>query len=86
MLADTGYQGIRKWHKNSQTPHKRTKNKSLTPPQKQDNRQLAAQRILCENILGDIKRFAILRGPYRNHTKRFSLRFNLLAALHNHHL
>lgn len=86
VLGDTGYQGIKKWHPNSQTPHKNTKKKPLTPQQKQDNRHLAQQRILCENILGDIKRFAILRGPYRNHTKRFTLRFNLLAALHNLHL
>ncbi len=35
---------------------------------------------------GDPKRFAILRSPYRNRTKRFTLRFNLIAALHNQHL
>ncbi|RYX80021.1 IS5/IS1182 family transposase, partial [bacterium] len=34
----------------------------------------------------DLKRFAILRGPYRNRTKRFTLRFNLIAAIHNQHL
>ena len=62
--------------------------KPLTPEQKQDNTHLGGQRTLCENILGDIKRFAILRGPYHNHNpaKRFAVRFNLLAALHNQHL
>ncbi|RYX79918.1 hypothetical protein EON83_30760 [bacterium] len=86
ILADSGYQGIKRWHSNSQTPYKKTKNNPLTPEQKQHNKQLARQRIICENILGDIKRFAILCGPYRNATKRFTLRFNLIAALQNRHL
>ncbi len=86
VMADSGYQGIRKWHQDSQTPHKRTKNKPLTAQQRRENKELASQRILCENVIGDLKRFAILQGPYRNHTKRLAMRFNLIAALHNLHL
>lgn len=86
VLADSGYQGLLKWHKNSQTPHKKTRRHPLTPAQKQQNAAFARKRILCENIIGHLKRFAILRGPYRNRIKRFALRFNLIAALHNQHL
>ena len=86
LRADSGYQGVVKWHLNAQTPHKKSKLKPLTPQQKQDNSRLTKERIVCENILGDLKRFRILVGPYRNRTKRFTLRFNLLAALHNLHL
>lgn len=86
LLADSGYQGVAKWHSRTQTPHKNTKLHPLTPLQKQHNSDLARQRVQCENVLGELKRFAILQGPYRNHTKRFALRFNLIAAIHNYHL
>ena len=86
MLADSGYQGLGKWHHASQTPHKKSKHKPLTPQQRRENKELASKRSLCEHIIGTLKRFAILQGPYRNHTKRLALRFNLIAALHNYHL
>ena len=86
LRADSGYQGVAKWHPNSKTPHKKSKHNPLTPEQKQHNTRLARERIDCENVLGDIKRFRILSGPYRNRTRRLALRFNLIAALHNLHL
>jgi IS5 family transposase len=67
VLADSGYQGITKWHRHSRTPHKNTKLHPLTSEKKQANARLASQRVSCEHLLGDLKRFAILRGPYRNH-------------------
>jgi hypothetical protein len=42
---------------------KRPKRSLLIKQQKQQNHTLAKERILCEHALGDLKRFAILRGP-----------------------
>ena len=78
--------GVTKWHANARTPHKKSKKQPLCPQQKQENTQLSKERIKCENVLAQLKRFRILLGPYRNRTKRFALRFNLIAALHNLHL
>lgn len=85
-LADTGYQGITKLHPNSQTPKKKSKHHPLTPEQKVANRELARQRILAEHVIGRMKVFRILSERYRNRRKRFSLRFNLIAAIYNFEL
>lgn len=80
---DSGYQGIAEEHKNSQTPHKSSKNKKLTKEQKKENRNLASRRVLNEHVIGRIKRFKIIKDTYRNRRKRFALRFNLIAAICN---
>jgi IS5 family transposase len=86
LLADTGYQGVKQLHANSQTPHKKSKLHRLTKEQKQQNTQLTARRIVVEHALRYLKRFRILEDTYRNRTKRFGLRLNLLAAIANLHL
>ena len=85
LLADTGYQGVNKWHSNSQIPHKKSKYHPLTPEQKQQNQALASKRIRVEHVLRTLKRFRILSSTYRNRRKRFGLRLNLLAAIANLH-
>ncbi len=82
-LADSGYQGLDKWHKNSQTPKKKSKHHPLTEEEKASNRALSRIRIGCEHIIGRLKVFKILAECYRNRRKRFRLRFNLLAAICN---
>lgn len=82
-LADTGYLGIHQLHANSQIPAKKSKLHPLTPAQKEGNRQLSCQRIFVENVIARIKVFRILSERYRNRRKRFSLRFNLIAAIYN---
>jgi len=85
LLADTGYQGVNKWHPNSQTPHKKSRHHPLTSEQKQQNQALASRRIRVEHVLRTLKRFRILSSTYRNRRKRFGLRLNLLAAIANLH-
>ena len=85
-LADSGYQGIAKLHKESQTPTKRSKHHQLTAQEKQDNRLLSRRRIVIEHIFGRLKVFKILAERYRNRRKRFCLRFNLIAAIYNREL
>ena len=82
-LADTGYLGINNLHANSQIPAKRSKLHPLTEEQKASNRKLSHERILVENVIRRLKIFRILSERYRNRRQRFSLRFNLIAAIHN---
>lgn len=83
LLADAGYQGVAKIHRNSQTPAKKTKLHPLNKEQKADNLTLARKRILIEHIFRRLKVFRILSERYRNRRKRFNLRFSLIAAVHN---
>jgi transposase len=82
-LADSGYQGLKTLHPNSQTPKKKSKHHPLTPDEKASNRSLSRQRMLVEHIIGRLKVFRLLSERYRNRRKRFGLRFNLIAALYN---
>ena len=83
ILADKGYQGIRKIHTLSYTPIKKKNKKPLASTEKEYNRQLARHRIYVEHVIRCLKIFRILREPYRNRRRRFGLRFNLIAGLYN---
>lgn len=83
ILADTGYQGLQKIHFKSKLPKKKTKKNPLTKEDKKNNRQLASERVLNENVIGVLKRFKIISDRYRNRRKRFALRFNLIAGIYN---
>ncbi len=85
-LGDSGYTGLQKQHENARTPHKKSKHHPLTLEQQQENKALARERLDVEHVIGWLKRFRILCGPYRNRRKRLGLRFNLIAALYNAHL
>jgi hypothetical protein len=82
-MADSGYLGLSKMHANSRIPAKRSKLHPLTEEQKANNRKLSHERILVENVIRRLKIFRILSERYRNRRKRFSLRFNLIAAIYN---
>ena len=83
ILADAGYQGLTALHSNSQTPAKKSKLHPLSSEQKTANHKLSRKRILIENIIRKLKIFRILSERYRNRRKRFGLRFNLIADIHN---
>jgi hypothetical protein len=83
VLTDTGCQGIKKLHNNSEHPIKKNKRKPLSKEDRLYNRDLSSGRVLNENVIGFIKRFKIVTDKYRNRRKRFGLRFNLLAAFCN---
>lgn len=74
--------GIRLFHKNSDVPQKGSKHFPLTKKDKQNNRQLAKERIGIEHLNKKIKVFRILKTTYRNHSK-FALRATLIAAIYN---
>jgi hypothetical protein len=84
--VDTGFSGIKRFHKNSELPRKRSKKKPLTKEDKLFNRTVSSDRVANEHAIGFVKRFKILSERYRNRRKRFGLRFNLIAGLCNYEL
>lgn len=85
-LGDKGYQGIQKLHSNSRVPKQKPRKGKLSYEDKKSNQELARIRVLGEHVHRKLKVFKILSLPYRNRRKRFSLRFNLIAALCNYEL
>jgi len=81
--TDSGYQGIKGIHKNSEHPKKKPPKGELTEAEKAENRRISRSRISNEHGIGFLKRFRILSERYRNRRKRFGLRLNLLAAICN---
>jgi IS5 family transposase len=86
VLADSGYQGLQKLHEKSETPRKKPRRGELTDEQKRSNRELARRRVVVEHVIRSLKIFRIVAERYRNRRKRFAIRFNLIAGLHNYEL
>ena len=84
--GDSGFQGIDKYHKNSETPKKKFKKNPLTKEEKAKNRRLAKERLLVEHINRKLKVFKILGLRYRNRRKRYGLRSNLICGIYNFEL
>jgi hypothetical protein len=82
-LADSGYQGWANLHAKSWRPKKKSKHRPLSRQEKVTNQHLARGRIHIEHVIGKLKAFAILCQRYRNRRRRFSLHFNLIAAIYN---
>jgi len=85
-LFDTGYIGIKKIHSNSLVLKRSSKKKPLTKEDKKINKAISSIRVIVENVIASIKRFKILSTRYRNRRKRFALRLNLIAGIHNFEL
>lgn len=83
VLADLGYLGLEKLHAHSFLPVKASKHHPLTYEEKHANRTLARLRLHIERVIGRLKVFRILAERYRGRRKRFGLRFNLIAGIHN---
>ena len=49
---------------NVTTPTKKPGSGELTPGQKQRNKSLSGRRIVVEHVMGDIKEYKIMRGPF----------------------
>ena len=86
MLADSGYQGLKKLHGQSELPKKNTKKNPLAKEDKKKNHQISSTRVLVENVIRKVKIFKIMSEKYRNRRKRFTLRLNLICALINYEL
>ena len=86
MLADSGYQGLKKLHANSELPKRNSKKHPLTKQEKKQNHQISSERVLVENVIRKIKIFRIMAEKYRNRRKCFGLRINLMTGILNYEL
>lgn len=66
IIADSGYQGIKKTHSNSELPKSNTKKHPLTEEEKAMNHQISSERVLIENVIRKVKIFRIIAEKYRN--------------------
>ena len=69
IKVDLGYIGLMKEYlcKSIAIPHKKTKTKPLTESQKDENKQMASERIKVEHSIGGLKRYRILSDRLRIH-------------------
>lgn len=86
VQADSGYQGIKKIHENSEIPKKASKLHPLTKEEKIENTRISKERIFIEHINSHIKRFKILSNRYRNKRKKHGLRMSLICGIYNYEL
>lgn len=85
-LADGGYRGLEKLHRQTVLPVRKPRGKDVSASDRQNNRGLARLRIRVEHVICWLKRFRILKERYRNRRRRFGLRSRLIAGLHNFEL
>ena len=83
IIGDSGYQGIKNHHENSEHPIKKPKNCELTPEEKKYNKELSQRRIYIEHVNRRLKIFRICKEVYRNKGNRMELRVKLIAAIYN---
>jgi hypothetical protein len=80
VLGDLGFQGVQKQYVNIHLPHKKPKGGELTQEQKEENRELARERVLCENAFAGVKRYNAVSDIYRNRLPKFDDRVMLTAS------
>ena len=59
VQGDSGYQGILKLHRNSETPKKKPKGGQLADDEKAENKRLSTERMLIEHVNAKVKVFKI---------------------------
>lgn len=78
--GDLGFQGLQNEFVNIRLPHKKPRGKALSAEQRQENRELSRQRVVCEHAHAGIKRYQSVATVYRNRTPDFDDRLMLTAA------
>jgi hypothetical protein len=78
--VDLGFQGLQKEYVNIRIGHKKPRGGELTQTQKQENKALSRERVLCENALAGVKRYRAVSDVYRNRIPDFDDRLMLMAA------
>ena len=77
---DLGFQRLQKEFVNVHLSHKKPKGKELTQQQKQENRELSRQRVVCEHAHAGIKRYNSVYCVYKNRVPDFDDHLMLVAA------
>lgn len=80
IRVDLGFQGLQNEYVNIEIPHKKPKGGELTQQHKQENRELSAKRVRCENAFAGIKRYNAVQAIYRNRVRDFDDRLMVTAT------
>ena len=78
--GDLGFQGLQKEFVNIHLPHKKPRGKELSDRQKQENKELSSQRVVCEHAHAGIKRYNAVSAIYRNRVPDFDDHLMLTAT------
>lgn len=71
IQGDLGFLGLQNEFVNVEIPHKKPKGEKLTDEQKEENRSLASERVVCEHAFAGVKRYRIAAEVYRNRKEGF---------------
>ena len=80
VLGDLGFQGVQKQYVNIHLPHKKPTQGKLTDTQKQENKKLSQERVLCENAFAGVKRYRAVSDIYRNRVAKFDDKLMLTSC------
>lgn len=84
LLQDTGFQGYKPEHVDTDPPKKKPRGKELTEEEKAENTMLSRIRILVEQVISGVKRCRIVKEVFRNTTAKFSDQvMEISCGLHN---
>lgn len=87
LWTDTGFTGVLKQHTNTLIPKKATKSKSLTVPEKEENRVISSFRVIVEHAISGMKRFKSYADVWRNRMQNLDDRvMRICAGLWNLHI
>lgn len=80
IAVDLGFQGLQKEVIHVHIPHKKPRGGSLSEDQKQENRELSQERVVCENAFSGVKRYRAVSEIYRNRVPDFDDHLMLTAC------
>ena len=84
ILADGGYNGIRRIYCEAVIPHKKPPHGRLTEEQREANRSLGQDRVVVERFFGRMKGYwAILQRPYRSERESLDSLARIVVSLTN---
>lgn len=86
VFVDSGFQWIQHLHTNTYIPKKNSKKNPLTLEQKEDNHIISSIRVVVENTICWLKRFATTSGIFRGRNWQDDAYMEVCAWLWNFHL
>jgi hypothetical protein len=78
--VDLGFQGLQNEYVNIRIGHKKPRGGELSEVQKEHNKALSRERVLCENAFAGVKRYRAVADVYRNRVSDFDDCLMLIAA------
>ena len=80
VQGDLGFFGLDNEFVNIEVPHRKPKGGELTQDQKDENKDLASERVTCEHAFAGVKRYRIAADVYRNRKPGFDDRSMFTSA------